>query len=270
MDILGFGGTVRAMSALRALLVDDEPLARERLRGFLSREPDVNVVGECQNGEEAMRAIRDQKPDLLFLDVQMPGMSGFEMLRRLDGQAPPAVIFTTAHDQYAVKAFEVHAVDYLLKPFDRDRLRTALERARARYAAPRPDDLQSKLAAMLEDMRVGAREPERIPVKTAGKVSFVRIPDIDWIGSADNYVELHVGTHSHLIRETMASISTRLPQDQFVRISRTAIVNLSRVKELQPLFHGEYSVTLVTGARLTLSRSYRDQLPRLGIGRSSN
>jgi serine/threonine protein kinase len=176
-----------------------------------------------------------------------------------------AVIFTTAHDQYAVKAFEIHAVDYLLKPFDRERLRLALERARTRAAAPRSDDLQTKLAAMLEDMKAGAKQPERIPVKSNGKVTFVRIPDIDWIGSADNYVELHVGTHSHLIRETMNSVATRLPPEQFVRISRTSIVNLSRVKELQPLFHGEYTVTLTSGTRLTLSRSYRDQLPRLGV-----
>lgn len=253
------------MSELSAILVDDEPLARERLRAFLSREPDITVVGECQNGEEALIAVREKKPDLLFLDVQMPGLSGFEVLHRLNGSSPPAVIFTTAHDQYAVKAFEIHAVDYLLKPFDRERLKTALDRARARAVAHRPDDLQSKLAAMLEDLRSGAREPERIPVKSNGKVSFVRIPDIDWVGSADNYVELHVGAHSHLIRETMSSLSSRLPAEQFLRVSRTAIINLSRVKELQPLFHGEYAITLTTGARVTLSRSYRDQLPKLGI-----
>jgi two-component system LytT family response regulator len=253
------------MPALRALLVDDEPLARERLRSFLLREPGVEVAGECQNGEEALVALARQRPDVLFLDVQMPGMNGFEVLKRLGANAPAAVIFTTAHDQFAVKAFEVHAVDYLLKPFDRERLRSALGRARARVEAQKPDDVQAKLSAMLEDIRAGAREPERIPVKTAGKVSFVRIPDIDWIGSADNYVELHVGQHSHLIRETMASIAARMPGDQFVRISRTAIVNLSRVKELHPLFHGEYSVLLTSGARLTLSRSYRDQLPRLGV-----
>lgn len=253
------------MAVLRALLVDDEPLARERLRTFLQREPGVEVAGECQNGEEALAAVPQHRPDLLFLDVQMPGMNGFDVLKRLGANAPPAVIFTTAHDQFAVKAFEVHAVDYLLKPFDRERLRSALERARGRVGTPKPDDIQAKLSAMLEDIKSGAREPERIPVKTAGKVSFVRIPDIDWIGSADNYVELHVGTHSHLIRETMSSISARLPEEQFVRISRTAIVNLSRVKELQPLFHGEYSVLLTTGAKLTLSRSYRDQLPRLGV-----
>lgn len=253
------------MADLRALVVDDEPLARERLRNFLTSEPGVSVIGECQNGEDAVIAVRRDSPNLLFLDVQMPGLNGFEVLQRLNGAAPAAVIFTTAHDQYAVKAFEIHAVDYLLKPFDRERLRVALERARARATAPRSDDLQTKLAAMLEDMKAGAKQPERIPVKSNGKVTFVRIPDIDWIGSADNYVELHVGSHSHLIRETMNSVATRLPPEQFVRISRTSIINLSRVKELQPLFHGEYTVTLTTGARLTLSRSYRDQLPRLGV-----
>ena len=253
------------MADLRALVVDDEPLARERLRTFLANEPGVTVIGECQNGDEAIIAVRRDKPDLLFLDVQMPGMNGFEVLQKLNGSAPHAVIFTTAHDQYAVQAFEVHAVDYLLKPFDRERLRLALERARTRAATAKPDDLQTKLAAMLEDMKAGARQPERIPVKSNGKVTFVRIPEIDWIASADNYVELHVGNHSHLIRETMNSIATRLPAEQFVRVSRTSIVNLARVKELQPLFHGEYTITLTTGARVTLSRSYRDQLPRFGV-----
>lgn len=253
------------MADLRAIVVDDEPLARERLRTFLSNEPGVTVIGECQNGDEALIAVRRDKPDLLFLDVQMPGMNGFEVLQKLNGSAPHAVIFTTAHDQYAVQAFEVHAVDYLLKPFDRERLRLALQRARTRAAATKPDDLQTKLAAMLEDLKAGARQPERIPVKSNGKVTFVRIPEIDWIASADNYVELHVGNHSHLIRETMNSIATRLPTEQFVRVSRTSIVNLARVKELQPLFHGEYTITLTTGARVTLSRSYRDQLPRFGV-----
>lgn len=253
------------MADLRAIVVDDEPLARERLRTFLSSEPGVSVIGECQNGDEALVAVRRDAPNLLFLDVQMPGMNGFEVLQKLNGSAPPAVVFTTAHDQYAVQAFEIHAVDYLLKPFDRERLRLALERARTRVTSQKPGDIQAKLAAMLEDIRSGARQPERIPIKSNGKVTFVRIPEIDWIGSADNYVELHVGTHSHLIRETMNSIASRLPPEQFIRVSRTAIVNLSRVKELHPLFHGEYAITLTTGAKVTLSRSYRDQLPRLGV-----
>ncbi len=253
------------MADLRVIVVDDEPLARERLRNFLVREAGVCVVAECQNGEEAVVAVRRETPDVVFLDVQMPGLNGFEVLRKLNGSSPPAVIFTTAHDQYAVRAFEVHAVDYLLKPFDRDRLHVALDRARTRVASPKNNDLQAKLAAMLEDLKAGAKQPERIPIKSNGKVTFVRIPDIDWIASADNYVELHVGSHCHLIRETMNSIATRLPTEEFIRVSRTAIVNLSRVKELKPLFHGEYSITLTTGARVTLSRSYRDQLPRLGV-----
>jgi len=265
LDIQAIYNRLLRMADLRAVVVDDEPLARERLRHFLALEPGISVIGECQNGEDALVAVRREAPDLLFLDVQMPGLNGFEVLRRLDATAPPAVIFTTAHDQYAVKAFEVHAVDYLLKPFDRERLRVALERARNRAQAPRPDDLQSKLAAMIEDMKAGARQPERIPVKTNGKVTFVRIPEIDWIGSADNYVEIHVGSHSHLIRETMSAVATRLPTDQFVRISRTSIINVSRVQELRPLFHGEFAVVLTNGVRLTLSRSYRDQLPRLGV-----
>ena len=253
------------MADLRVLLVDDEPLARERLRTFLSREPGVTVIGECSNGDDAVIIARQEQPDILFLDVQMPGLNGFEVLEKLQGVAQPAVVFTTAYDQYAVKAFDIHAVDYLLKPFDRERFKVALDRAVTRASARRPDDLQGKLAAMLADLRAGAKQPERIPIKSNGRVSFVLIQDIDWVGSADNYVELHVGAHSHLIRETMNSISLRLPTEQFVRISRTSIVNLARVKELQPLFHGEYAVTLTSGARLTLSRSYRDQLPRLGL-----
>jgi two-component system LytT family response regulator len=253
------------MADLRVIVVDDEPLARERLRNFLERESGISVVAECQNGEEAVVVVRRESPDIVFLDVQMPGLNGFEVLLKLNGSSPPAVVFTTAHDQYAVRAFEIHAVDYLLKPFDRERLRVALDRARTRVSAPKNTDLQAKLAAMLEDLKAGAKQPERIPIKSNGKVTFVRIPDIDWIASADNYVELHVGTHCHLIRETMNSIATRLPPEEFIRVSRTAIVNLSRVKELKPLFHGEYSITLNTGARVTLSRSYRDQLPRLGV-----
>ncbi len=253
------------MGDLRVLVVDDEPLARERLRTFLSREPGIVVAGECGNGNDAVVAVRQNHPDILFLDVQMPGLGGFEVLERLQEQVPPAVVFCTAFDQYAVKAFEIHAVDYLMKPFDRERFKVALERAVRRVSTGKPDDIQTKLAAMLADVRAGAKQPERIPIKSNGKVSFVMISEIDWVGSADNYVELHVGTHSHLIRETMTSIAERLPTEEFVRISRTAIVNLSRVKELQPLFHGEYAVTLTTGARLTLSRSYRDQLPRLGV-----
>lgn len=255
-------------SEIRVVLVDDEPLGRERLRNFLVREPSVTVVAEATHGEEAVGIIRQHRPDLVFLDVQMPGLTGFGVLERLGADVPPAVIFVTAHDQFALQAFEVHAVDYLLKPFDRERFQTALQRTVTRLQTARPDELSAKLSAMLAQLQPAApiaKPLERIAVKTGGKVTFVNVTDIDWVGSADNYVELHVGEHGHLLRETMATIEQRLPAEKFVRISRTAIVNTERVKELQPLFHGEYAITLKNGARLTLSRSHRDQLARLGV-----
>ena len=253
---------------LRVVVVDDEPLGRERLRNFLAREPEVTIVAEATNGEEAVGIIRQHRPDLVFLDVQMPGLTGFGVLQSLGGETPPAVIFVTAHDQFALQAFEVHAVDYLLKPFDRERFKTALQRAVTRLQTTRPDELSAKLATMLAHLQPAApaaKPLERVAVKSGGKVTFVNVPDIDWVGSADNYVELHVGEHAHLLRETMATMEQRLPAEKFVRISRTAIVNSERVKELQPLFHGEYAVTLKNGTKLTLSRSHRDQLARLGM-----
>jgi two-component system LytT family response regulator len=253
---------------IRVVLVDDEPLGRERLRNFLAREPGVTVVAEATHGEEAVGILRQHRPDLVFLDVQMPGLTGFGVLQELGAETPPAVIFVTAHDQFALKAFEVHAVDYLLKPFDRERFQTALQRAVTRLQTSRPDELSARLATMLAQMQPvapAAKLPERIAVKSGGKVTFVNVTDIDWVGSADNYVELHVGEHAHLLRETMTTMEQRLPVDKFVRISRTAIVNTERVKELQPLFHGEYAITLKNGTKLTLSRSHRDQLARLGV-----
>ena len=253
------------MSELRALIVDDEPLARERIRTFLAKGTESWQVTECSNGADAVAVIRRDKPDVVFLDIQMPGLNGLEVLEKLGGDSLPAVVFVTAHDKFAVKAFEFHAVDYLLKPFDRERFATAMERVLGRIRAPKPDDLRLKLSAMLADIKAGAAQPERLAVKHLGKVVLISLPEIDWIGSADNYVELHVGTHSYLLRETMASISARLPIEHFVRVSRTCILNVARVKELQPLPHGEYTIVLSTGAKLTLSRSYRDQLPRLGV-----
>lgn len=253
-------------SHLRVVLVDDEPLGRERIRALLGRETGVSVIGEAASGEEGLELIQRLKPDLVFLDVQMPGLTGFGVIERLDPHALPAVIFVTAHDQFALKAFEVHAVDYLLKPFDRDRFQLALKRATDRLKSKHPEQLQAQLTAMLAQIQPSApKPPDRIPVKSSGRVVFVNVLDIDWVGSADNYVELHVGEHTHLLRETMSAMEQRLPMERFVRISRTAIVNTERVRELQPLFHGEYSVTLKNGIRLTLSRSHRDQLPRLGI-----
>ena len=252
--------------SLRVLTVDDEPLGRERLRHFLAAEPEVTHVGEATNGEEAVSQIRDLRPDLVFLDIQLPGCNGFGVLERLADMPPPAVVFVTAHNEFALRAFDVHAVDYLLKPFDRGRFRTALRRAMDRLRTTAPSELASRLQAVLAQMQTRP-DPAvgRIPVKSGSRVTFVNVADVDWIGSADNYVELHVGTQVHLVRETLTAMEKRLPPDRFVRISRTAIVNGERVRELQPLFHGEYSVMLRDGTRLTLSRTYRDQLPRFGI-----
>lgn len=249
------------MNRIQTLIVDDEPLARERLRLLLEDQPDIAIMGECADGIEALDMIREQRPDLVFLDVQMPELDGFGLLAELDQDALPAIIFVTAHDQFALRAFEVHALDYLLKPFDSERLQTALQRARNWLERRGTSGLGERLAALLADLRgSGARPQDRLAVKSSGRVVLLRHEEIDWIEAADNYVNLHVGKESHLLRETMNSLEQRLPANRFLRISRSTIVNLDRVRELQPLFHGEYSVILRDGTRLTLSRGYRDKL----------
>jgi two-component system, LytTR family, response regulator len=252
---------------MRTLIVDDEPLARERLRRFLEAEPTVEIVGEATEGREALGIIEELKPDLVFLDVQMPEMDGFSVIRDLEshGRIPPAVVFVTAFDQFAVKAFEVHAVDYLLKPFDAVRLSEALRRAQERIRRGQPADLASRVAAFLTEMKTREEAPGRLLVKTEGKVVVLAVEEIDWIESADNYVLLHVGKESHIQRETLSAMEGKLPSKVFIRISRSTIVNINRIKELQPLFHGEYTVVLRNGARLTLTRTYRENLDRLGM-----
>ena len=251
-----------------ALIVDDEPLARDRLQKLLDAVPDVTVVGQCTNGKEAVEAIREKAPDLVFLDVQMPELDGFGVLAELQAEEIPVVIFVTAHDQFALKAFEVHAVDFLLKPFDRERFQTALKRAKERIAQKRPGELDQRIAALLAEIKPEAPALERMAIKTTGRVLFVKTSDIDWVEAADNYVNLHVGNESHLHRETLTALAERLPAKKFMRISRSMIVNVDRIKELQPLFHGEYAVILRNGTTLTLSRSYRDVLDQL-IGKVS-
>jgi len=247
----------------RVLIVDDEPLARERLRRLLESEPSVEVAGECGDGASAVATISATSPDLVFLDVQMPEFGGFEVLEKLSSDKLPAVIFVTAYDQFALKAFEVHAIDYLLKPINPDRLKQALQRALNQIQQQQATDLSRRLAALLAEVGGGARAPERLAVKSSGKVVFIKVEDIDWVEAADNYVNLHVGAESFLHRETMSALESLLPASKFMRISRSTIVNVDRIKELQPLFHGEYSVILRNGARLTLSRSYRDKLAQL-------
>jgi len=251
-----------------ALIVDDEPLARDRLQKLLDDVPDMTVIGQCTNGKQALKTIREKRPSLVFLDVQMPELDGFGVLGELQPDEMPVVIFVTAHDKFALKAFEVHAVDFLLKPFDRERFQTALKRAKERIAQKRPGELDQRLAALLAEMKPEAAALERMAVKTSGRVIFIKTADIDWIEAADNYVNLHVGNESHLHRETLTALAERLPPKKFMRISRSTIVNVDRIKELQPLFHGEYAVILRNGTTLTLSRSYRDVLDQL-IGKVS-
>ena len=264
---------------IKTLIVDDEALARRRLRRLLEAEREADVVGEAANGRDAITAIRELQPDLLFLDVQMPEMDGFGVLEEVGAEQMPAVIFVTAFDQYAVRAFEVHALDYLLKPFDADRLRGAFERARQHLAgngSQAPASQQQQIMALLEtlaaerrDAPLGSRPPERpadrLMIKSAGRVYFVKVSEIDYVEAAGNYVRLHVGKDAHLLRETMNGVEARLDSGQFLRIHRSTIVNLDRVKEMQPWFSGEYVVIMKDGTQLKLSRGYRDRLEeRLG------
>jgi two-component system LytT family response regulator len=271
----------------RAIVVDDEPLARERLRRLLDAEPDVRVVAECASGREAVREVLAQRPDLLLLDVQMPGIDGFGVLRELRSEAEagagdtalPLVIFVTAYDQHALRAFDVHAIDYVLKPVEPDRLRDALARARARHAqasaARRFREMQRLLERVMDGGEAGAagepaeatlqpkpqgRWTERILIRERDKLFFVRTAEVDWIEAAGNYVKLYIGKRTHLIRETMSKMEQALDPGQFVRIHRSTIVNLDRVRQMEPWFSGEYMVQMEDGTELRMSRWYRDRV----------
>jgi two-component system LytT family response regulator len=259
---------------IRVAIVDDEELARERMRALLSEHNDIEVVAECADGAEALRAIDDKNPDLVFLDVQMPDVNGFEVveaLERGDPESPrnggkaPAIVFVTAHDDHALKAFEIHALDFLLKPFDEARFEKTLSRAR-RHVRQSRDTVDARLLALLEDLRSerrGSRHSDRLIVKSGGRVFFLRTEEIDWVEAAGNYVRLHARSESHLLRESMKNMEARLDPNTFVRIHRSAIVNIDRVKELEPWFHGEYIVIMRDGTRLTASRVYSDRLSAL-------
>jgi two-component system LytT family response regulator len=239
---------------LRVLVVDDEPLVREGIRGFLEREADVRILGEARDGDEAVERIRDLRPDLVLLDVQMPGMDGLAVVAALEPEERPAIVFVTAHSEYAIRAFDLHAVDYLLKPFDAERFATALRRARARMVEGKVDRLEGLLATL----RPAQAYPERLLLKQDGTVVVVLADDIDWIEAADNYVQVHARTGRYMAREPLKQIEAKLDPARFARAHRSAIVNLSRVRSLDPLAAGENVLTLTTGTRVTLSRGYRD------------
>jgi two-component system LytT family response regulator len=246
---------------IRALVVDDEPVARDRIVRLLQQQSDIELVGECSNGVETITAIEQLLPDLVFLDVQMPEMNGFDVVRALEAGHVPAVVFVTAYDEYAVRAFEVHALDYLLKPFSSVRFKATLAHARDQLDRHRAGELGRKLLALapaLSDTSGPARFPERLLVRSTGRVHFIRTAAIDWCEAAGNYVRLHLGDESHLFRETMNSLEAKLDPRHFARIHRSTIVNVERIEELRSSIGGECTVFLRGGTKLTLSRGYRE------------
>jgi len=261
---------------IRALIVDDEPAAREAIRALLAGDADIRIVGECADGRTALRAIANTTPDLLFLDVQMPEMDGFSMLRQLDPARVPVVVFVTAFDQYALRAFDVHATDYLLKPFDDERFRDAVSRAKLSVRAGQLGRVSEELRALLDGVAPGAAPRtaapggpylKRLVIKSGGRVTLLSVRDIDWIEAEGDYVKIHVGKAWHLLRETMKRLEAQFDPARFVRIHRSTIVNVERIKELQPYFRGEYVVILQDGKSLKLSRGYKEHLESV-LGRT--
>src|SRR5215813_7885208 len=254
-------------SCIRTLIVDDEVLARDRLRDLLRDDPEIEIVGECRNGREAIKAIQEHSPDVVFLDVEMPGIDGFGVISALEASPIPAIVFVTAYDQYAVKAFEVFAVDYLLKPFDQERFEVALARAKKHIAAEGGETMTRRILDALEQINSKPQHLERLVIKMNGHVFFIKADEIDWLEAEGNYVRLHAGKESYLLRDTITALEKQLDPKVFVRVHRSAIVNIDRIKEMQPWFHGEYRIILREGVELTLSRNYKDKLHGV-LGRS--
>jgi len=245
---------------IRALIADDEALARKFIRRMLKDNHDVEIVGECSNGKDAIAMIRKQNPDVVFLDVQMPEMDGFAVLESIGVDQLPEIIFTTAYEQYAIRAFELHALDYLLKPFDQARFKDAIQHAKARFRSQRQKDGRLQMSALLESIKNKPQYLERLVIKTGGRITFLSTDEINWIEADDKYVHLHTGKVSPMVRQTLNAMEAQLDPRKFSRIHRSAIVNVERIKELQPLFSGEHSILLEDGTKLTLSRSYKDKL----------
>ena len=256
----------RELNKIRALIVDDEPFARERVRRLLTSDADIELVGECADGFAAVQMIEERAPDLLFLDIQMPGKTGFDVLEELDAEQTPVVVFLTAYDQYAVRAFDACALDYLLKPFDEERFERALHRAKTQIRRDATledseDDMASPFASREATGATNAAATlERFVVKAAGRIFFLKADEVDWIEAYGNYVRLHVGKSAYLLREPIGSMEARVDANRFLRIHRSALVNVERIREMQPMFHGQYTVVLHDGTQLTLSRRYRSKL----------
>ena len=254
---------------MRAIIVDDEELARRGIRALLKRAGDVEIVSECGSGEEAIRAISATEPELVYLDIQMQGKTGFDVVAALSEAKCPHVIFVTAYERFAVRAFEIHALDYLLKPVNEARFNASLARARAAVAGARDGSMFRRFWQLATELRASSGEElwpsmaDRIPVKAHGRVMIVNVAEIDWVEADGDYVSVHVGAKSWLLRETIAAAEARLALSGFVRIHRSTLVNINRVRELLPLSKGEFTVVLLDGVELKLSRNYRFALERL-------
>jgi len=249
--------------AIRVLIADDKSPAREKIRRMLRQETGIEVIGECAGGLETVSFIEKHKPDLVFLEIQMPDLDGFEILRKIENGKLPFVIFVTESESFAVRAFEVSALDYLLVPFNKERLQTAVQKARQQIENRRNGSLDKLLRAFLDKFPDGKNYPDKIMLKTAKGISFINTNEVDWVEAAGNYVKLHVKESGHLLRETMNNIESKLNPDKFLRIHRSSLVNIDRIKELQPLFNGDYIVILQNDTELNLSRNYHDRLQRL-------
>lgn len=245
------------MTPIRTIIVDDEPLARDGIQALLRNDPEIEIIGECATGHGVVKAIQEGMPDLIFLDIQMPGMDGFSALEAIGTDHLPHVIFVTAFDNYALRAFDFYALDYILKPFDRERFERAVRRAKIQIKYERSEAFNERVLTLLEDLRAPSTYLQRIVIKTDGRVFFLKVEHLEWIEAEGNYVRLHSRKDSHLLRETISNLEAQLDPKKFLRIHRSAIVNIEYIQELQPLFHGDYRVILRDGTHLTLSRNYR-------------
>ena len=248
---------------IRALIVDDEPLPRERIRTLLARRRDVKVIGDCRDGQAAVNTILAERPDLVFLDIQMPELDGFEVIKAISHEYLPAIVFVTAFDEHAIRAFDVNAIDYLLKPINAERFEKALLRAIDRLAQSNAREPDRQLVDFVERLRAEHQYTARFVVRSGAKFSFVQASDVDWIDVADNYVRLHVSGREHFVRDTLKSVESRLNPELFIRVHRSIIINVDRVESVEPYSHGEYVVTMKNGARLITSRSYSERLRTL-------
>ena len=251
---------------IRVVIADDEVLARKFIRRMLKQDPEVEIVAECGNGAETVAMIRKEKPDLVFLDVQMPEMNGFAVLDAVKLDHLPEIIFTTAYESYAIRAFELHALDYLLKPFDQVRFKAALKYAKERFHSHHEEEKRLQIGTLLESIRAQQQYLDRVIIRTDGRITFLQTREIDWLEADDKYVHLHTGKGTRMVRQTLSAMEEQLDPRKFVRVHRSAMVNTDRIKELQPLFNGEHSLILEDGTRLTLSRKYKDKLFEL-LGR---